>query len=223
MAVVTLPAPQAVIFDWDNTLVDTWPVIHAALEATFMEMGMRPWPISETMRRVRKSMRDSFPEVFGEEWQKAGELYQQHYRATHLERLKALPEAETVLARVRARKLFSAVVSNKKGVNLRKEIAALGWEKYFDAVVGSDDAARDKPHTDPVHLAFEKSHVKAGEHVWFIGDSEIDLECAMAAGCTAILYGDVAATHPEYTDTHYFGFPYRAYVKDHREMLMLLS
>ena len=25
-----IPAPKAVIFDWDNTLVNTWPVIHDA-------------------------------------------------------------------------------------------------------------------------------------------------------------------------------------------------
>ena len=26
--------PRAAIFDWDNTLVDTWPVIHESMNAT---------------------------------------------------------------------------------------------------------------------------------------------------------------------------------------------
>lgn len=219
---MTLPEPKAVIFDWDNTLVNTWPIIHAALEKTFAAMGKEPWTLEQTQQRVRKSMRDAFPEVFGAGWEQAGEMYQKHYRASHLEKLEALPDAEDVLKRVRERKLFCAVVSNKKAGNLRKEVEQLGWGKYFDAVVGSDDAARDKPHTDPVHLAFEKSHVKPGKNVWFIGDSEIDIECAMHCGCTAVLYGDLAKKHPEYSATHYCGFPYHAHVWDHREMLKLL-
>ena len=30
-AFLKLPKPKAVIFDWDNTLVDTWPLIHQAI------------------------------------------------------------------------------------------------------------------------------------------------------------------------------------------------
>jgi len=220
---LTLPKPRAVIFDWDNTLVDTWPIIHAALAQTFRDMGKREWTLEETMARVRKSMRDSFPEVFGESWEKAGELYQSYYRAIHLEKLTPLPKATEVLRRVREKKLFCTVVSNKKGNNLRLEIGALQWEPYFDAIVGSDDAARDKPHTDPVHLAFEKSGLKPSPDVWFIGDSEIDLECAEATGCTAILYGEIAKTHAAYNATHYHGFPYHAHVHHHGELLGLLA
>jgi phosphoglycolate phosphatase len=223
MAALGLPAPRAVIFDWDNTLVDTWPIIHGALVKTFREMGQREWTMDETMLRVRKSMRDAFPEVFGENWQKAGELYQTHYRSMHLAMLKALPKAETVLQRVRELNLYCTVVSNKKGNNLRLEIDALKWGDYFDSIVGSDDAARDKPHAEPVLLAFDKSGLAPGANVWFVGDSEIDLECAEKTGCTAILYGEVAKTHAGYSATHYQGFPYHAHAQDHDDMLKMLA
>ena len=150
-----LPKPKAVIFDWDNTLVDTWPIIHNALIATQRAMGHKEWSFDETRLKVRKSMRDSFPEIFGDNWQKAGAMYQQQYRATHLEQLQALPRAQEVLEAVKRRGLYSVVVSNKKSVNLNKEVEHIGWKKWFDKVVGSDDAARDKPFVDPVHLAFE--------------------------------------------------------------------
>ena len=35
---MTLPAPKAILFDWDNTLVDSWTVIHHAMTATFEAM-----------------------------------------------------------------------------------------------------------------------------------------------------------------------------------------
>lgn len=217
-----LPSPHAVIFDWDNTLVDTWPIIHEAINATFTKWGMPVWTFDQTKARVRKSMKDSFPEIFGENWQEAGAFYQQQYRNLHIDRLKPLPGAAEVIKRVKEKNLFSAVVSNKKAVNLRQEVEHLGWKPLFDVVVGSDDAPRDKPHADPVHLAFEKSHIKPGSHVWFIGDSDIDLHCASETGCTAILYGESARHHPNYTATHFHGFPYQAHVHTHEEMLKLL-
>src|SRR3954468_17257394 len=85
-----LPAPKAVIFDWDNTLVDTWPIIHAALNATFREWKLPEWTMEQTTSRVRKSMRDSFPEIFGKEWEKAGAFYQKQYKANHLMKLEPL-------------------------------------------------------------------------------------------------------------------------------------
>ena len=45
--------PTALIFDWDNTLVDTWPTIHDALNTMLPQMGHEAWTLSETKQRVR--------------------------------------------------------------------------------------------------------------------------------------------------------------------------
>ncbi len=220
---MNLPKPKAIIFDWDNTLVNTWPVIHAALHDTFTEMGHKPWTLQETKERVKKSMRDSFPELFGEGWQKAGQLYQDRYKARHLEMLEALPGAVELLTLAVEHGIPTLVVSNKKGHTLRAEVKHLGWDKYFSSVVGSDDAARDKPHPDPVHLALSHLEMPAGPEIWFVGDSEVDLEAAAAAGCTPILFGDFAPTRPGFTPTHYLGFAYSCYACDHAALLKLLK
>ena len=54
--------PQAIIYDWDNTLVDSWPPIQDALNTTFVAFNMPPWSMNEVRERVRKSMRESFPD-----------------------------------------------------------------------------------------------------------------------------------------------------------------
>jgi phosphoglycolate phosphatase len=55
-------------------------------------IGLPLWTIEQTKDRVRKSMRDSFPEIFGAELgEAAGAAYQAHYRASHLGKLEALP------------------------------------------------------------------------------------------------------------------------------------
>jgi phosphoglycolate phosphatase len=119
--------------------------------------------------------------------------------------------------------IYNVVVSNKKGGNLRQEVSHMGWDGLFDKVVGADDAARDKPHPDPVHMAFEGAPLMPSRDVWFVGDSEIDIECADNTGCTAILYGPLAKEQKEYSQTHYYGFPYHAYVEDHTQLLALLQ
>jgi phosphoglycolate phosphatase len=219
---MTLPKPRAVIFDWDNTLVNTWPVIHEAMVVTFNAMGHTPWTLQETKDRVRKSMRDAFPELFGADWQKAGDIYQKAYRESSLSKLEALPQAQELLELINELGLYNVVVSNKKGPVLRSEVEHIGWNHYFKKIVGADDAARDKPHGDPVHLALEHSAIQPTSDVWFIGDSDVDLECALNTGCTAILYGESAKNHPQYSTTHFHGIPYHAHVHGHDALLALL-
>ena len=89
--------PRAVLFDWDNTLVDSWATIHAALEVTLAAMGQPRWTLEETKARVRESLRDSFPRLFGPRWEEARRLYLDTFRAIHLDRLRPLPGAEAML------------------------------------------------------------------------------------------------------------------------------
>lgn len=210
---------KAILFDWDNTLVNTWPIIHAALHETFVKLKQTPWTMEQVQQRVRKSMRDSFPEVFGADWQLAAEFYQTAYRSRNLTELEPLQGAEDTLKMLRADKdLFIAVVSNKRGFNLRQEAEALGWMQYFDALVGADDASHDKPHKAPVELALKDSGMVAGADVWFVGDSEIDLECAQNTGCTGIFYGEADGADGK----QFGGFPYAAHGKNHEELQKIL-
>ncbi len=182
-----LPPPRAVLFDWDNTLVDNWATITEAFNTTLIAMGHQPWTIGETRARVRASLRDSFPKLFGERWPEAKRIYVEAFASRHLQTLKPLPEAETLLRVLDERSLWVGVVSNKTGTFLRKEVAHLGWSRYFHRVVGAGDAPNDKPAPDPVHLALDLSGVPAGPEVWFVGDTEMDMECAHASGCVAVL------------------------------------
>lgn len=182
-----LRRPQAILFDWDNTLVDNWPVIHDALNATLTAMGHRPWSLEETKARVRASLRDSFPRMFGDRWREAEQIYYDAFSASHLRRLREMPGAGAMLAALAERGLYLAVVSNKQGRFLRLEADRLSWTGFFGRLVGALDAPRDKPAVEPVDLALSGSGIPRGADVWFVGDTEIDIECAVNAGCVPIL------------------------------------
>ena len=59
--------PRAVIFDWDNTLIDSWAVIEASVNVTLEAMGHQPWTPEEIRDRVRHSLRNAFPPLFGDQ------------------------------------------------------------------------------------------------------------------------------------------------------------
>lgn len=182
-----LSLPSAALFDWDNTLVDTFAGIHIALNETLTAYGLPPWSHEEACRRVAKSMRDTFPALFGERWREASETFQRCYAGHHLAHLRARPGAVNLLEVLDAAGVYLGVVSNKNGAFLRREIEHLGWQGYFGGVVGAADAEADKPARAPVDLALAGSGVTAGPDVWLIGDHPIDVECAAAAGCLPIL------------------------------------
>lgn len=184
-----LPPPRAILFDWDNTLVDTWGTISRALNAALTAMGHPNWTEEETRRRARASLREAFPRMFGERWTEARDIFYATYRASHLETIRALPEAERVTSILAGQGHYLGVVSNKTGPLLRAEAAKLGWDRHFGRMVGAGDAKIDKPAPDPVYLATEKLAITNYNSVWFIGDAAIDVECARHAGCISIIVG----------------------------------
>jgi len=178
--------PRAILFDWDNTLVDSWAVIHEALVVTFEAMGHVPWSLEETQQRVRHSLRDAFPPLFGERWEEARKLYLDAFTAVHLQRLTALAGAAAMLEAVAEDGYYLAVVSNKTGRLLRREAEHLGWSRHFRAMVGAGDARADKPDPAVVEAALSGSGIDPAA-AWLVGDTALDLECAVAAGCVPVL------------------------------------
>ena len=114
--------PQAILFDWDNTLVDSWATIHDALNFLMQAMDKPEWSMAETRERVRLSLRESFPVHFGERWEEAREIYLDRFRAIHLDRLTALPGREAMLRSLVKTGIYLGVVSNKTGPLLRREV-----------------------------------------------------------------------------------------------------
>lgn len=192
-----LVAPKALLFDWDNTLVDTWPCIGKATNITRAAFGLDPWTPAEMRQHIAGSLRDTFPRIYGDRWEEARETYLKAFAAIHLDMLQALSCAEQLLRAAGTKGLYMGVVSNKTGTYLRAEASHLGWTGLFGKLVGAQDAARDKPDPAPVHLALAGSGIAPGPEVWFIGDAPIDAACGKAAGCTTIGMGPEPWTEPK--------------------------
>ena len=189
--------PSAILFDWDNTLVDSWATIHEALNHCMAAMGKPLWSLADTREKVRLSLREAFPYHFGERWEEARTIYLNRFEAIHLDRLRPLPGRTELVEALAAEGIYLGIVSNKTGEFLRREVDRLGWSGYFGSIVGAGDASVDKPAAAPVALALAPGGISPGETVWFVGDTAVDMECALNSGCIPVLLGDAAAD-PEF-------------------------
>jgi phosphoglycolate phosphatase len=180
--------PAILLYDWDNTLVDGWAGIAAALNATFAAFAMPLWSVADTRARVRVSLRDSFPAMFGAEWERARDIFYAALEVQHLRHVTPMPGAGDALTAGAA--WPQGVVSNKAGRYLRAEVEHLGWAAHFGPVIGAGDAAADKPDPAPILLALARIGRSADRSVWYLGDTALDMLAARAAGVTAVLVGD---------------------------------
>ena len=184
------PFPKAVIFDWDNTLVDSVPVVYEAMKKTYETFGLVPPTLDDTYHMQGFSLRDSFPKVFGDDWEKAKKVYLSAFEAAHLEKVKPFAKTDELLAFAFEKVGVLAVLSNKTGRILRQEADWFGWTRYFKALVGSMDAPVDKPAKEAVEFALKDTGINcANDVVWFVGDGPVDVMCARAAGALPVHIG----------------------------------
>ncbi len=205
--------PSAIIFDFDDTLVDAKPVINKALAATFAKFNISEEIITVKNIDVNRSLRDYFHHIFADNIKEARDAYYSYY-TEFANDLTMLDNAEEVLKLLHHHNVFTAIVSNKGGPRLRSEIQdKFAWSHYFAAIIGSGDAEEDKPSPLPAQLALQRSNLLDYSEVWLIGDSLVDLQTAANLGCKGVLFGNSEDSN---SDAHFI-------VPNHAELLKLLQ
>ena len=182
--------PSLLLYDWDNTLVDGWAGITAALNDAFDAFTLSRWSIQDTRERARVSMRESFPKLFGEDWKRARDIFLASLSEQHLRHVRPMDGAAELL--IAGAAWTQGIVSNKTGRFLRAEVSHLGWDNHFRTVVGAGDAAADKPDPAPILLALRNLAAEPDPTIWYLGDTASDMQAARAAGITAVLVGDAS-------------------------------
>jgi phosphoglycolate phosphatase len=189
--------PKAILFDWDNTLVDTWRTVFEALNASREAVGHPSFSVEEFWQRPHHSMRDTADELFGNHVERGMQIFYGMIEKSHLHNLSILEGAESLLKTLKIKGIYLGVVSNKDGHHLRKEVDHLGWDHHFRRVIGARDTAADKPSPIPVLAALQDSAISPSHDVWFVGDSIVDVICARESGCVPIVVGQGEASLQE--------------------------
>lgn len=185
MQMSSLIWPKAVLFDWDNTLLDSMALTLKGFNSVRSHFSLPPLTRS-CMHRLPAT---SLPELFRQWLSHDAEIdhgINIFHHSLKDQRSPLFPQTEPLLAWLHQLSVPMAVVSNKEGHKLRKEITHWNLSHLFFAVVGAGDTIENKPSPAPVWHALQQANLTASSHVWFVGDSLIDMEAAHHSGCLPI-------------------------------------
>ncbi len=188
------------MFDLDGTLVDTAPDLSNALNDVLTRRGHQP----VSPETIRACVGHGARVMIEEALHRAGaeddvdrmlDEFLVHYEANIAAESRPFPGAVATLEGFSAQGAILAVCTNKRESLSRRLLQELGIEGYFAAIAGRDTFAVSKP--DPGHLTGTIA-LAGGDpsHAVMIGDSEVDVCTAKAAGIPIILVSFGYATAP---------------------------
>ncbi|MFG2843333.1 HAD-IA family hydrolase [Kitasatospora sp. NPDC048296] len=174
---------QAVVFDLDGVIVDSFAVMGEAFSLAYAEVvGDGPAPFDEYQRHQGRYFPDIM-RIMGLPLEMEGPFVRESYRMA--EQVQVYDGIVDVLRTLNERGLRLAVATGKSGERARSLLDVLGLLPYFAHVIGSDEVSRPKPAPDIVLRALELLDVPADQAV-MIGDAPTDLASAHGAEVTAV-------------------------------------
>ncbi|MFE2727634.1 HAD-IA family hydrolase [Kitasatospora sp. NPDC059327] len=174
---------EAVVFDLDGVLVDSFAVMRKAFTVAYAEaVGPGPAPFEEYNKHLGRYFPDIM-RIMGLPLALEEPFVRESYRLAH--EVTVFPGVTELLTELRARGIRLAVATGKSGPRARSLLEQLGLLPLFDHVIGSDEVARPKPAPDIVLHALDLLGAPAGAAM-MIGDAVTDLISARGAGVLAV-------------------------------------
>lgn len=182
-----------IIFDLDGTLVDSAPDLADALDWLLVEMGYQPLGLDKVRQLighgmaelVRKGLMARGAPLEAQVLARAVERFLEYYTANLSRKSRPYHGTENVLTALHNAGWRLVVCTNKLEANARLLLRDLGLLTAFDLVAGPDTFGAAKP--DPAHLlGCLPLGNPASRPAIMIGDSEVDIAAAKAAGLPVI-------------------------------------
>jgi pyrophosphatase PpaX len=182
---------EAVIFDLDGTLADTFPTVMRSYNQVMLDYTGRTWTLEEMLPHFGPPEDVIFNKFIPDAARQQAAL-EDYYRLIEADGAEIKPFAgmRELLRELRAtgRKLavFTGATTRAGQIRLRHA----GLLEFFDEVLGSDGLKNYKPHPEGLWRLLEQFEV-APQTAIFIGDSPLDVRAGREAGVTtaAALWG----------------------------------
>ena len=175
---------RGLIFDFDGTLVDSYPLIEEAFAHVMQTHRLddaarqlfrqsRGLPLPEQMKLVAPHM-----------WEELVATYRSvDSQLGHARVFRGIP---TLVRKLRQAGSPLGVVSCKRRALIEAELEAAGLREFFDVVIGFEDVTPPKPAPDPLLAAIGSLGLSRSSAI-YVGDSMVDLETGRAARVRTVL------------------------------------
>ena len=172
------PQLKAILFDFDGTLLDSFPAHYRAYEATLahFEMEITPERYLQTYSPNWYAMYEALG-IPRDRYEEADRVWLAEV-GQHRPRLFA--EARPLLESLDGKTMLGLVTAGSRGRVLR-DLTATGIGDCFQVIITGDDVAKPKPDPEGLIIALERLALQP-EQALFVGDAREDCLMAEAAG-----------------------------------------
>ncbi len=180
---------EAVVFDWDGTLVDSKRALVASFQETTTELLGVPFPVEEedVERLVQVRGQEAFEEIAAGD----RDLYERIETVFHRvyveqqKTIEAFPGALETIERLRAAGQRIGVATSKARIRLDLEAERTGIGPLLDVSISGDEVAVAKPDPESVAAAIRRLGVSPAATL-YVGDGPNDIRAARGAGAIAV-------------------------------------
>ena len=209
---------EAILFDWDGTLVDSLDAFHAANSAVMAAFGL-PFDVAAYRRHYAPDWRVMYRRlgIPGDRLEEANALWESVF-AGGGDRVAPFPGVAGALERLRDAGAALGIVTAGHRAIVEPQLDRTGLGPLLPIRVFGDDLPVHKPDPEPLRLALRLAGARhRPETTAYVGDAPTDVQMARAVGAAAIgiesVLGerrallaagadDVAASVPEWVERH---------------------
>jgi len=178
---------EAILFDWDGTLIDSLGAFHRA-NATVMEAFGLPFDEARYRRHYAPDWREMYRRlgVPHERLDEANALWETTFAANG-DVVVAFAGVEAALQRLADAGIVIGIVTAGHRAVVEPQLASTGLGALLPIRVFGDDLPVHKPDPEPLRLALRMAgDGHRPETSIYVGDAPTDVEMAVAVGARAI-------------------------------------
>lgn len=179
------PPPRAVIFDFDGTLLDSLPLVLAAI--THAVEGHGPAPTMEIFAGLGGPPDRFLAQMLHNPAHLPIALQRlAHFHRENSHLMEPFAGADELLAALHGAKIHAALWTGRDRTSAQRLLGLRGWTDRFSAIVCGDDLDSHKP--DPAGLrTILRTLGVTPEEALFVGDADVDVLGGAAAGVDTLL------------------------------------
>lgn len=178
------------IWDLDGTLIDSYDIIAASLVEVLAKYGKK-YETEEIMVYIKQKSVADFLHLISEQLNTNLIVLKSEYSAIRIkkeENIMLIKHAKKVLKWIEDNGMFNFIYTHK-GNSTYDILKNLEIDQFFEEVITSNNSFKRKPNPEAILYLISKYKLNVNT-TFYIGDRQIDVECAKNAGIKAILLLD---------------------------------
>ena len=179
---------KAYIWDLDGTLFDSYDEIASSMANTLSSFGIHK-EIEEFYDFIFKHSVHQYLHMIEKEYSISydalNKIFQEFHKKKYLE-VKAEYHSKEILEFICSKGDRNFIFTHRESTTM-PILKNLGLDSYFTEVISVEDGFARKPNPEALNYFIHKYHLDM-DHTYYIGDRQLDMECAKNAHIQAILY-----------------------------------